>query len=243
MGDDTEIRSARRGLLLSVLLILVAACALTWSAWRYWPTLMQEEGGGAAGPPGDEKLKNLWAEEDAAPEAAFEDLYPIDTTPPAGTQYPCPFTPLPREMAGIPPSHRGYVSHVCSLVLKAIHIRLEAWEGLGPPQPPAGLLDRYLSETRYIVGKLKKEPTPKSMEESHKMLVEALELQMTFLQRGYEARASGQNYQQIADGIPEGKLASGKLMSVWGCWQMRYPNASPEVVDSLMHHFCALDFY
>ena len=146
-------------------------------------------------------------------------------------------------MAGIPPSHRGYVSHVCSLVLKAIHLRLEAWEGLGPPQPPAGLLDRYLSGTKYIVGKLKKEPTPKSMEESHKMLVEALELQMTFLQRGYEARASGQNWQQIADGVPEGKLASGKLMSVWGCWQMRYPSASPEVVDSLMHHLCALDFY
>ncbi len=240
MGDETEIRSARRGLLLSVLLILVAGVAVTYSAFRYLPKLQMDEPGRVAQPV-DEAQQKLYAAEDGAPAVEFQDRYPKDTTPPAGARYPCPFTPLPPDMTGIPPSHRGYVNHVCGLLVRAIHVRLEACDGGWPPKPPEGLLDRYLYVTKDIVAKLKKEPVPPSMAEAHKQLLECLELQMTFFQRGYEARGSGQSWEQIVKAIPEEQKAHLGLMGVWSAWQARYSGMSPAVSDSVCHHFCALD--
>lgn len=211
MGDQTEIRRARRGLLLSVLLVLVAGAAATYSAFRYLPSLQSGEPGAAARTPEDEATSKLWAEEDAAPAAAFEDRYPVDIAPPPGCAFPCAVTPLPKDLEGISPVHRAFVNHAYALLVQAIHLRLEAWNGLGPPRPPAGLLERYTKGTREIVAKLKAEPTPRSMEAFRDDVVAALELQTSFFDRGYEARASGQAWQQIVESVPEARQASAKL--------------------------------
>lgn len=57
-------------------------------------------------------------------EGPYEDWYPADITPPAGTQYPCALTALPRGLPGIPAGDRRFVNHVYSAVLKATQAKL-----------------------------------------------------------------------------------------------------------------------
>jgi hypothetical protein len=60
----------------------------------------------------------------ASPQSPAEDAYPSDITPPAGTQYPCALTPLPRALPGIPEGDRTYVDRTYTRILRATQVKL-----------------------------------------------------------------------------------------------------------------------
>lgn len=181
-------------------------------------------------------------EEDSAPAEEYADWYPQDVSPPPGTQYPCALTALPKELPGIPPSHRRYINHSYTLILKSTQQKLIVYNGLGEEPPPQGTLDDYLTETRALKEKLLAEPTPKSLEAFRTEVAEAMELQMAFFTKAYAQRRSGQTFEQVI-GIAEGRQASAKLQSAWGIMSARYPSWSEATKDSIYHHLCALDLF
>lgn len=180
--------------------------------------------------------------EDSGPAEEYADWYPQDVSPPPGTQYPCALTALPKELPGIPPSHRRFINHSYSLILKSVQKKLIVYNGLGEEPPPQGTLDAYLTETRALKEKLLAEPTPKSLEVFRTEVAEAMELQMAFFTKAYAQRRSGQSFEQVI-GIAEGRQASGKLQSAWGIMSARYPSWSAATKDSIYHHLCALDLF
>jgi hypothetical protein len=60
----------------------------------------------------------------AAKGAAPQDAYPSDITPPAGTQYPCALTALPRGLPGIPEADREYINRTYARILRATQAKL-----------------------------------------------------------------------------------------------------------------------
>lgn len=183
-----------------------------------------------------------FAAEDKAPGQAFDDWYPADITPPGGKQYPCALTPLPHDLDGVPPSHRRFINHAYSLILRATQAKLLVYDELGSADPSADALDHYLSTMREAEGRLKDEPTPSSLEPFRDDILAAFELQMTFFTKAFDQRRGGQDFQQLL-AIPEGHAASKKLNDAWNRMAARYPGLSPEMKDSLNHHLCALDLF
>jgi hypothetical protein len=175
-------------------------------------------------------------------EEPFEDWYPADITSPAGTQFPGKVTPLPKDLRGIPPSHRRFINHAYSLVIKAVHHRLAIYHNLGMQHPPQMVLDAYLKATRDLQQKLREEPAPQGLETFKTTLLEALDLQMEFFIKATASRQLGQSFEQWIQ-IPEGRSAGAKLQAAYGIMASTYPNWSPEVQDSIYHHLCALDIF
>lgn len=182
------------------------------------------------------------AREDGASSAAFEDWYPADIAPPPGTQYPCVLTALPRDLPGIPPSHRAFINHSYSLILRAVQAKLLVYNELGAQPPSNAVLKQYLATTRELQGRLRAEPAPGSLTEFRDDVLVAMDLQMAFFTKAVARRQAGETFEQVI-GIPEGREASGRLQSAWGKMSARYPSWSAETKDSIYHHLCALDLF
>lgn len=190
-------------------------------------------------PQGDPRII---AVEDAASNAAFDDWYPADIAPPPGTQYPCALTALPRDLQGIPPSHRAYINHSYSLILKAVQAKLIVYDGLGAESPSTEALESYLEKTRELQRRLRQEAVPESLVPFRDDVLAALDLQMTFFSKAYAGRRAGEPFDRVIT-IPEGRQASQKLVAAWGKMSARYPAWDSATKDSIYHHLCALDLF
>lgn len=182
------------------------------------------------------------ASEDVAAGAPFEDWYPADIAPPPGMRYPCALTALPRELPGIPPSHRAFINHAYTLILRAAQAKLVVYNELGAQPPSNAVLESYLATTRELRRRLSAEPAPGSLTAFRDDVSAAMELQMTFFTKAVARRRAGETFEQVI-GMPEGREASGRLHSAWGKMSARYPSWSADTKDSIYHHLCALDLF
>jgi hypothetical protein len=177
----------------------------------------------------------------AAP-PSYEDWYPSDVTPPAGTQYPCALTALPRDLPGIPAADRRFINHSYSLVLKATQAKLVLLNALGGGGPYGDALGRYLDATGEAMQRLSAEPVPAGLEPFTADVAAALGDQQAFFRAAAAQRAKGVSMTDVYK-IPEGRRASSRLMSAWTQMQKRYPAWDPPTRESLYHHLCALDLF
>jgi hypothetical protein len=174
--------------------------------------------------------------------ASANDWYPEDIAPPAGTQYPCALTALPRDLPGIPAADRRFINRAYSLILKATHAKLvllKALEGTTDLEPA---LARYLEATGGLRDRLAGESVPEGLGPFRADVLEALDRQQAFFRAAVASRSGGATYADVFS-HPDGRLASRRLISAWGRMQQRYPSWSPALRDSIYHHLCALDLF
>ena len=169
------------------------------------------------------------------------DEYPADITPPAGTQYPCALTALPRALPGIPEADRAYVNRTYAAILRATHAKLVALKALESRRDLRLALARYQDATRPLALKLA-EPPPPGLAAFQEDVLQALALQQAFFAEAVRLREQGREMDEV-HAISQGRQASAKLSSAWGRMQARYPEWSPETKESLHHHLRALDLY
>jgi hypothetical protein len=170
------------------------------------------------------------------------EAYPEDIRPPAGTQYPCALTALPRTLPGIPEEDRSYINRTYARVLRATQAKLVALKALYDERNIAQANERYQATTTEIVNTLRKDAVPVGLESFRDNLVKALELQQTFFRKGAQMRQSGQSMEAVY-ALPEGRQASSLLISAWGQMQSRYRSWNAETSNSIYHHLCALDLF
>jgi hypothetical protein len=173
---------------------------------------------------------------------AFENWYPEDITPPAGTQYPCALTALPRGLPGVPTEDRRFVNHVYSMVLKATQAKLVLLRALGETKGLDAPLERYLSTTDEAKRRIAAEPVPAGLQEFAGDVQSAIELQQSFFRAAVQSRAQGTAWNDLFRHA-DGRRASDRLLSAWSHMQQRYPQWTPEMRDSVYHHLCALDLF
>jgi hypothetical protein len=174
--------------------------------------------------------------------AAGEEAYPSDITPPAGTQYPCALTPLPRALPGIPEGDRAYVNRTYTRILRATQAKLVLLKALEEASEEPAALARYQDVTRQLAERLAAEPAPAGLAPFQDDVLQALALQQAFFAKAVPLRHSGRSMAELYQ-IPEGRQASARLISAWSRMQGRYPAWSPETKDSIYHHLCALDLF
>src|SRR6266568_7440246 len=90
----------------------------------------------------------------ASPPSAAEDACPADTTPPAGTRYPCALTALPRALPGIPEGDRTYVNRTYTRILRATQAKLVLLKALEDGSDVPAALTRYQDATRRLAEQL-----------------------------------------------------------------------------------------
>lgn len=173
---------------------------------------------------------------------ASDDAYPRDITPPAGTQYPCALTALPRALPGIPEADRAYVNRTYARVLRATHAKLLLLKALQERHDLPAALARYQEATRALAAKLAGDQPPAGLAPFQEDVREALALQQTFFAKAVPLRGSGATMPQVYQ-IGEGRQGSARLIAAWGRMQARYPAWSAETRDSIFHHLCALDLF
>ena len=171
----------------------------------------------------------------------FEDWYPRDIRPPAGTQYPCALRALPPTLDGIPAGEHRFINHAYALILRATQAKLLMLKALGGGGADAAWT-AYQRSISAALGALRAEPVPAGLERFRDRVASALELQVKFFAKALEARRHGQPLEQVFR-IPEGRAASMRLMGAWAVMAARYPSWSPETRDSIYHHLCALDLF
>lgn len=69
--------------------------------------------------------------------------YPADITPPAGTQYPCALTALPRELKGVPVAERKYLDRTYARILRATQAKLVALNALESEPAELAAIEAY----------------------------------------------------------------------------------------------------
>jgi hypothetical protein len=175
-------------------------------------------------------------------QSVSDDVYPRDITPPAGTQYPCALTALPRSLPGIPEADRAYINRTYARVLRATHAKLVLLKALEEKHDLAGALARYQDATGQLASKLGDDQPPDGLAPFQEDVHQALALQRTFFTKAVPLRESGAAMAQVYQ-IGDGRQASARLISAWGRMQARYPAWSAETKDSLFHHLCALDLF
>ena len=174
--------------------------------------------------------------------AVIDEQYPADITPPAGTQYPCALTALPRELPGIPEADRSYINRTYARILRATQAKLVVLKALEENRKVDEAIKRYESATSEIGATLKRDAVPAGLEPFRDDLVAALELQQTFFRKGVAIRKSGETMPAVY-AVPEGRAASARLFAAWAKMQSRYPSWNAETKDSIFHHLCALDLF
>ncbi len=178
-----------------------------------------------------------------APTAGFDDWYPEDISLPAGVEYPCAVTALPRDLAGVPDDEKRYVNHVCAVLIGVVREKQVLLEVLAHGRAGADALTTYLKVSDDALRRLRAEPIPGGLEPFHEHVVTSLELHRTFFEQAVARGAAGATMEQI-HAIPEGRTASQRLMGAWGAIEARYGGGwSAEVKDSVYHHLCALDLF
>ena len=190
----------------------------------------------------------------AAPYATSQDDYPADITPPPGTRYPCALTALPRGLPGIPETDRAFINHSYSRILKATQAKLVLLSALehqretslppevGGPFGGGARLLRYLETTEGLLARQRTEEVPAGLEPFQQDVLGALELQRTLFTKAEAARERGGSMDDVYR-IPEGRLASSRLIAAWGRMRARYPGWPSETRESIYHHLCALDLF
>lgn len=174
---------------------------------------------------------------------SYEDWYPKDIAPPAGTQYPCALTALPRELPGIPAGDRRFINHVYSMLLRSTQAKLSLQKALAQGGAPiVAAHAQYRRTTGDALAKIRAEPMPAGLEKFTENVTAALELQRTAFEKAVQVRASGgaagEEYR-----VPEGRAASQRLIAAWRKMTQRYPEWPREMQDSIYHHLCALDLF
>ncbi len=175
-------------------------------------------------------------------QSGADDAYPADITPPPGTQYHCALTALPRTLPGIPESDRGYINRTYARLLRATQAKLVVLKALEEGGDASGAVARYLAQTTPLAERLRAEPAPAGLDPFQDDVVRALLLQQDFFRKAAPLRASGRSMLEVYQ-IPEGRLASSRLVAAWGRMQARYPSWSAETSNSIYHHLCALDLF
>jgi hypothetical protein len=169
------------------------------------------------------------------------DEYPADITPPAGTQYSCALTALPRALPGIPAADHAYLNRTYAAILRATHAKLVALKALESGGELRLALARYQDATRPLALKLA-EPPPAGLAAFQEDVLQALTLHQAFFAAAVAQRADGRSMDEVY-AIPQGRQASAKLASAWSRMQARYPGWSSETKDSLHDHLRALDLF
>jgi hypothetical protein len=187
-------------------------------------------------------LVTLLAVAPAQAPSGADDAYPADISPPAGTQYPCALTPLPRSLPGIPESDRAYLNRTYARILRATQAKLVALKALEEGRDMSGSVAHYLAQTTALADRLRTEPAPAGLEPFQQDVVQAVALQQAFFQKAEPLRAAGRSMPDVYR-IPEGRQASARLIAAWGKMQARYPAWSAETSNSIYHHLCALDLF
>lgn len=176
------------------------------------------------------------ADEDKLPGETFTSVYPKDTTPPQGTRYPCAFTPLPKDMKGIPAYHHKFMDGFCALLVQGIHARLRAELALYRARQKKTTDEEsaraYQEKVDELVTKLSGLTPPSTLKKLPGQVARALALQKEiYLQALKGGDLDRQKHSQ-----------SGSLLrGAWNTVDRRFPKKSPAVKKSLFHHFCALD--
>jgi len=178
----------------------------------------------------------------AAPFATAQDDYPADISPPPGTRYPCALTALPRGLPGIPETDRAFINHTYSRILRATQAKLVVLNALEQQQEVSARLLRYRETTEALLARQAAETVPAGLEPFQQDVLAALELQRTFFSRAQAERERGASMHNVYR-IPEGRLASSRLVAAWGRMQARYPGWPSETRESIYHHLCALDLF
>jgi hypothetical protein len=177
-------------------------------------------------------------------ESPYEDWYPADIAPPAGTQYPCALTALPRELPGIPKGDRRFVNHVYSMVLKATRAKLALMAALygkdASALEPAS--SAYRRATDDVLKKIHTETVPAGLEGFAQDVTAAIELQRDAFQQAVRARAQGGSPDEVFR-IPQAREASQRLIAAWNKMSQRYPDWPQPMRESVYHHLCALDLF
>jgi len=168
--------------------------------------------------------------------------YPSDITPPAGTQYPCALTALPRDLPGIPPQERDYINHTYARILRATQAKLVAQKALEENRDAVAAVKKYDETAATLIEALQGEVPPSGLEPFRDDVVSAIGLQRTFFQKALPKREAGAAMGDLY-AISEAHQASAKLMSAWGAMSSRYPAWSEATKGSIYHHLCALDFF
>lgn len=178
----------------------------------------------------------------AAVAAPYQNWYPADIKPPAGTQYPCALTALPLSLQGIPQSDKRFINHVYAMILKMTQAKLVMLQHIGTGQGLDGAYHHYYYAMSGALDKIRKEPTPPGLESFRNDVIKAGNLQVSFFRKAKEARNKGQSYRSVFN-IPEGRQASGLLIAAWGKMAGRYKSWPAATKDSIYHHLCALDLF
>jgi hypothetical protein len=176
------------------------------------------------------------------PRDELEATYPADITPPAGTQYPCALTALPRELPGVPPEERRYLDRTYARILRATQAKLVALRALEDEPDSVAAIETYQTTTDRLGRALAADSPPPGLEPFQLDVTAALELQQTFFRRAAEVRRAGGGMREVY-AVAEGRQASRRLIRAWRRMRDRYPGWSAETRDSIYHHLCALDLF
>ena len=168
--------------------------------------------------------------------------YPSDISPPPGTEYPCALTPLPVGLPGIPTADREYINRTYARILRATQAKLVLLKAMSDRQGVAAATGEYHASAATLLDRLRSDHPPAGLEEFHRDVIAAIELQDRFFQKTVPMREGGASMEEVFT-VSEGRAASGKLMSAWGAMRSRYSGWPPETKDSIYHHLCALDFF
>ena len=177
-----------------------------------------------------------------APLATAQDDYPADITPPPGTRYPCALTALPQGLPGIPETDRAFINRSYARILKATQAKLVLLNALEQQREMRARLLRYLETTEGLLARQRTEEVPAGLEPFQQDVLGALELQRTFFSKAEAERERGGSMDDVYR-IPEGRLASSRLIAAWGRMRARYPGWPSETRESIYHHLCALDLF
>ena len=168
--------------------------------------------------------------------------YPRDITPPAGTAYPCALTALPEDLPGIPAADRSYINRTYARILRATQAKLVLLKALNDEQDVGAQSAKYRASIDKIVAASRDDSPPSGLENFHRDVISAVELQRAFFQKAGPMRTAGKSMDAVFQ-LPEGRDASGRLMSAWQAMAARYPAWPDNTKDSIYHHLCALDFF
>ncbi len=183
----------------------------------------------------------VWGTASCTAGADFDDWYPPDITPPAGTQYQCALTALPRELPGIPAADRRFINHAYAMILKATQAKLVLLKALDGKADGRDL-ERYREAVSDARRRIAEEPAPAGLEAFATDVTTALDQQESFFVAALETRRNGGTMAQAYQ-HPDGRRASQNLFAAWAQMQKRYPSWPAETRESVYHHLCALDLF
>jgi hypothetical protein len=203
--------------------------------------------GGAPPPPaGGSTPEGEGAEPRPAP-PPFEDWYPTAVSPPKGLDWACPLTPLPRDLAGIPPGDHRYLNHTFSLILEASKAKIVMLNAIyayvtkhGEKVDLEAKHAAYEREMTRLLPRIRAEEPPAGLAEFRDLLVGAIELQRDFFIRSLRAARDGQTWEEVM-AVPQEEQGTKKLLLAYRILERRYGGWPSTTQQSLRSHLKALD--